>query len=329
MSRALNNQKLTRTRKVAARQRKSTNVNSFLKKIILGGRRWFSALNGRFSNVSIIHGQETINDDYFVRVFLNILKYSLVALFIIICWIGYVKTQNYLAIDRRFAISGLKITGCSLISENTIRQLYFKFCLDKGISEKSNIFKFNIDAFYKYIMDKCDGLENLYVSRNFDYSIAVDVIERKPAGMVRTVSGKIKFIDSSMQLFEIPEKNKMDYIFLNIAGYEFDEKKSPVKNANVAQLLKISNDLPKDFRENVSEMRWVENYFIVYLKNGVTLYCHPDSYLGKIDILPLLYTEINYKIEDMEYFDFRFKQIYFKPKQHIRVEKSAGTRNRS
>lgn len=95
----------------------------------------------------------------------------------------------------------------------------------------------------------------------------------------------------------------------------FDEKKIYAKNDYVTKLLKIVKDFPKEFKENISEVSWIYNYFAVYLKNGITLYCHPENFLGKIDMLPMLYSELNYKPEDIEYFDLRFKEIYFMPKK--------------
>jgi len=260
--------------------------------------------------------QVIVNDDDVIYLMINFFKFSFVALIIIMCWLGVENVKNYLFKSKRFNIASVQITGCNLVPESTIKNIYSKYCLEKSISENSNIFNFNIDEMHLYILKQCNALENVYISRNFDYSIGINLLERKPSGIIKTSGSKLKMIDASFNIFDIPDKSKLDFIFFEAEGFEIGEHQKTFNNPAAAQLIKIESEIPKEIMENASEIDMKNGYFCMFLKNGIRILCLSDNYLGKLDKLPLIYNYSNIKIDDIEYIDLRFKNIYIKLKKN-------------
>ncbi|MBP7654157.1 cell division protein FtsQ/DivIB [Candidatus Dependentiae bacterium] len=253
-----------------------------------------------------------INNDYIIKFLIKFLKLSVASLAIILLWLGAEHIKNYMTTSKKFLISDIKINGCNIIPKKNIKNLYLEYCYSKGIPEYSNIFKFDINELHKYIIDRCNAIEKLYISRNFDYSVGINIIEKIPVGIVIGEDNNIKLIDAKLNLFDIKDPLKTDYLVLSVSGYKIDMSGKKIDNQDMSRLIKITNTIPSKIKDTVSEIEYNKGNFVLYLKNGIKVYCYSDNYIGRLENIDIILSscESGY----IDYIDLRFKNIYMMPK---------------
>lgn len=277
-------------------------------------KKFFSGQSSYSGNLK----SSTINNDYIIRFLVKFLKLSFAALLIILLWLGAEHIKHYMTTSKKFIISGVKINGCDIIPKNKIKKLYLDFCFSKGIPEFGNIFTFDINELHKFIIDRCNAIETLYISRNFDYSVGINITEKIPVGIIIGTEGKLKYIDSKLNIFDINDPSKTDYPALSVAGYNFDLSKKKA-DAAAAGLIQITNNMPLKIKNAASEIEYNNGNFIIYLKNGVKTLCYADNYSGRIDNIDIIIS--SFEEGYIDYIDLRFKNIYLMPKKITKEKK--------
>jgi len=270
----------------------------------------------KINKSELLVAQETveIKNDSILKFLIRVFKLSIVVFVFILIWLGFEKTKNYVLKSERFLIKKVNITGCDIISESNIRKLYLEYCNSKGLSQQSNIFVFNINELHQFILERCNAIETMYISKNFDYSLGINIIEKKPIGMIyNDKEKKLQLIDNKLNLFDIQDQKIPNYIILSDSVNELIT--SAGINKNLVKLVKIVNSINRKTKQGISEIEYVndDDVFLIYLNNGVKLLCHLENYISKLEKIELILS--SFQDKKIEYIDLRFKHIYLKEKK--------------
>jgi cell division septal protein FtsQ len=319
--------KKRRTKKSVVKKKKNNKViNEILKKIINNCLKFFAFEKINFKNLFNKHKKnknfkrdtyvKEIDNDFIVNVLVKLLKGTIVMFLLILVLYGLDTAKNFVFNPKNFLIKNVKIKGTEVLDESNIKKTYLEYCFNRGLPEKSNILIFNINELHRFIMKKYgDIIEKLYISRDFDFNISINIKEREPVGLIQTKDSEFVFVDSALNVFNLYDSPNMNYVILNLKNQTLEDLLRTGDISDISKFVSVINNISKSVKQQISEIEFWKDMFVMYLNNGVKVFCNYDNCLNKVEnvnlIINTIKTNNNYN-KPIEYIDIRFNDIYLK-----------------
>ncbi|TDT69860.1 cell division protein FtsQ [Hypnocyclicus thermotrophus] len=208
-------------------------------------------------------------------------------LFIIFYNIYFFYNSDY------FLIKDIQIMGKNELLKNDIIEK-----LD--ILKSKNIWKIDIEKLKELIL-KDVRIEKLDIKRKIPDKLIFEIEEKKPFIYVE-YKGRILVSDKNGIIFSIyKEISNEDLAIIKLTNLE-----------DLKEYISILNKLEGKYLELISELYKKENYYIIYLRDGIKIKTDIDVEKKKYSLAFKLYNHLKNKKEIDEYLDIRFKDFIVK-----------------
>jgi cell division protein FtsQ len=168
------------------------------------------------------------------------------------------------------------------------------------VLKKKNIWKIDIKKLEKLILEDI-RVEKINVKRKIPNKLIIEIEEKEPFIYVR-YKERIFVSDKNGNIFSIYEEiSNKDLIIVKLVNVE-----------ELKDFINILNRVDTKYMDLISEVYKKENYYIIYLRDGIKIKTDTDVETEKYSLAFKLYNHLKNKKEIDEYLDIRFKDFIVK-----------------
>lgn len=203
-----------------------------------------------------------------------------------------------------FNIQNITVKGNKNLAIEDIKRL-------SQLSQGDNLFKINKDEIIKNILVH-PLIKEVEISRDLPSTLRIDILERKPIGLVVCEDGFIQV--SEKGYFISIDRDLGNYKLPVISGVSMDYLPGPgqiIKKEGLHTALEILSNIESELLENIAEINVADpDYILAYTTQGIEIRLgSKEEVEGKLeDLQDILERIINLVIDEkeIEYIDLRF-----------------------